>query len=313
MAPRCRCRPRIVAPHPEGLAVVRLYVRPTRRGARVRSGLFVDVARSSVLHLLHERAPSATPSNMGTTQHRSASSTKAPLVAYVRVSTREQHRSGLGLEAQEEAIRRMAKEHGGKVLRVFVEQGSGADDDRPQLAEALAYAARRRAVLAVAKLDRLSRSVAKVAATLNSGVQVKVAACPDASKLELHLRATIAEEERRLISERTSEALKAASRRGTKLGYAQPGRIGGTTKDGRPVAETMAAGRRKAARNRSRAAATIRAALLAEVSEVVARHPDASLRQLARALEEAEVPTPRGNLNWNPTGVARLLAHLEAS
>lgn len=249
---------------------------------------------------------------MSTTQHRAAASKAAPIVAYLRVSTREQHHSGLGLEAQEEAIRRMAKEHGGRVARVFVEQGSGTDDDRPQLAEALAYAARCRGILAVAKLDRLSRSVEKVAATLNSGVQVKVAACPDASKLELHLRATIAEEERRLISERTSEALLAASRRGTKLGYAQPGRMEGTTKDGRSVAETMAAGRRKAARNRSRAAATIRAELLAEVSKILAAKPDASLRQIARALEEADIPTPRGNPNWNPTGVARLLAHLKA-
>ena len=248
---------------------------------------------------------------MTTTQQRAAASKAAPIVAYLRVSTREQHRSGLGLEAQEEAIRRMAKEHGGKVLRVFVEQGSGSDNDRPQLAEALAYATRCRGILAVAKLDRLSRSVEKVAATLNSGVQVKVAACPDASKLELHLRATIAEEERRLISERTSEALHAASRRGTKLGFAQPGRIEGTTKDGRKVADVMAGGRREAARKRAANARDAREALIGDAAKILAANPGASLRQLARALEEAEIPTPAGRLNWNPTGVARLLTQLQ--
>lgn len=111
----------------------------------------------------------------------------------------------------------------------------------------------------------------------------------------------------KLLHKKTLAALIYRCPKRPGKGYAQPGRIEGTTKDGRPVAETMAAGRRRSARNRSRTAATIRAELLAEVSKILAAKPDASLRQIARALEAKGIKTSRGKTRWNPTAVSRLL------
>lgn len=112
----------------------------------------------------------------------------------------------------------------------------------------------------------------------------------------------------KLLHQKTLAALIYKCPKRPGRGFAQPGRIEGTTKDGRPVTEVMAAGRRKAARNRSRTAATIRAELLAEVSAILAANPDASLRQIASALEVKGIKTPRGKAQWNPTAVSRLLA-----
>jgi DNA invertase Pin-like site-specific DNA recombinase len=293
---------RVLAPHAAGVAELTVYARPRKASDR---GIFLRVGetyRPTPSRILHDRVGSDTSEGM----HPS-------IVAYVRVSTREQHRSGLSLEAQEEAIRRMARDQGMRVLRVFVEQDSGKRDDRPVLTEALAFAKRRGATLAVAKLDRLSRSVEKVAATLNGPVAVKVAACPEATKLELHLRATIAEEEARLISERTSEALRRASARGTKLGWAQPARRRGRTQDGRTMREVQTEAAQKGGEARRTKAAEARAELLAEAAPVVRAHHGEPLRKIAAALEAAGVVTTRGNTAWTATGVARLLDHLSVA
>ena len=222
-----------------------------------------------------------------------------PCVVYVRVSTEEQGKSGLGLEAQEAACRTSVEELGGRLVEVIREQDSGDNDDRPGLAKALALVTRLRGVLVVAKLDRLSRTVALVARTLREGIKVRVAASPEASTLELHLRAALAEEERRMIGERTKAALAAAKARGTKLGSARPGHWKG----------------REAARLRGAKAATVAAAaarreaavpLLAQAAPVVAANPNASLRELAAELERAGVATATGCTTWTATGVARL-------
>ena len=146
-----------------------------------------------------------------------------PIIAYLRVSTAKQGRSGLGLEAQREALVRFAASEGFEVTREFVEietgKGSDALDRRPQLAGALAEARRRRCPVAVAKLDRLSRDVHFISGLMAERVQFIVAELgADVDPFILHLFAALAEKERAMISTRTRDALSRAKARGVKLG-----------------------------------------------------------------------------------------------
>ena len=145
-------------------------------------------------------------------------------VTYRRVSTDEQGRSGLGLEAQKRDLDLyLASQPDAEVLADFVEVASGAKGDRPALVEALALCRKQKATLLVAKLDRLSRNVAFVAALLeDKTVELVVASLPQASRFELHLYAALAEQERTFVSQRTKAALAAAKARGVKLGGARP-------------------------------------------------------------------------------------------
>ena len=145
-------------------------------------------------------------------------------VTYRRVSTDEQGRSGLGLEAQQRDLDLyLASQPDAEVLADFVEVASGAKGDRPALVEALALCRKQKATLLVAKLDRLSRNVAFVAALLeDKTVELVVASLPQASRFELHLYAALAEQERTFVSQRTKAALAAAKARGVKLGGARP-------------------------------------------------------------------------------------------
>jgi DNA invertase Pin-like site-specific DNA recombinase len=144
-------------------------------------------------------------------------------VLYRRVSTDEQGRSGLGLEAQRRDLDLfLAGQQGAVVVADLVEVASGGKGDRPVLAEALALCRSEKATLLVAKLDRLSRNVAFVANLLEEkGVEFVVASLPQASRFELHLYAALAEQERAFISQRTKAALAAAKERGVKLGGAR--------------------------------------------------------------------------------------------
>lgn len=221
-------------------------------------------------------------------------------VAYVRVSTDEQGRSGLGMEAQEAACTNAAAAAGGQVLRTFREVASGDDDKRPGLAAALKLARRTGATLLVAKLDRLSRAVAMIASMMREGTPFKVAELANASELELHLRATIAQEERRMIGERTKAALGASARRGVKLGSAREGHWNG--REDRRLAGALA-GSAAAAAKRAAAATD----LLEDARPVVAGMPGASLREIAAALEAAGIVTATGCSNWTAAGVSRLV------
>ena len=145
------------------------------------------------------------------------------LISYIRVSTVEQGKSGLGLEAQRQAIARFAAVEGFEIVaeHVEVETGKGADalERRPQLAAALAEARRLKCAVVVAKLDRLSRNVAFVAGLMAQRVRFIVAELgPDVEPFILHIYAAIAEQERKAISDRTKGALAAAKARGTRLG-----------------------------------------------------------------------------------------------
>jgi DNA invertase Pin-like site-specific DNA recombinase len=145
-------------------------------------------------------------------------------VLYRRVSTDEQGRSGLGLEAQKRDLDLyLATREGAEVVADLVEVASGGKSDRPVLTEALALCRKQKATLLVAKLDRLSRNVAFVATLLeDKSVEFVVASLPQASRFELHLYAALAEQEREWVSLRTKAALDAARKRGVKLGGARP-------------------------------------------------------------------------------------------
>ena len=140
-------------------------------------------------------------------------------VSYLRVSTLKQGENGLGVEAQREAVRRDLLSHHGEQIAEFVEVESGKRSDRPQLAAAMALAKKRKATLLVAKLDRLSRSVAFIATLMDSkGFDLAIADMPGANRLTLHVLAAAAEHERHMIGERTRHALAAAKARGIRLG-----------------------------------------------------------------------------------------------
>lgn len=136
-------------------------------------------------------------------------------VAYYRVSTAKQGRSGLGLDAQRSTV---LAHCGTEPLAEYVEVESGRLDDRPELARALETARAQGATLVIAKLDRLSRDVHFISGLMKASVPILACDNPAADKFTLHLYAALAEKERDLISERTRAALAAAKARGVRLG-----------------------------------------------------------------------------------------------
>ena len=144
------------------------------------------------------------------------------VVSYLRVSTARQGRSGLGIEAQREAVARYITSTGATQLAEFEEhesgQGSNALKKRPKLAEAIKLAKRRRAVLLIAKLDRLARNVHFVSGLMEQGVEFRCCDFPSADRTMLHIYATMAEAEGRRIGVRMSEALKAKKAAGGTVG-----------------------------------------------------------------------------------------------
>jgi DNA invertase Pin-like site-specific DNA recombinase len=219
-------------------------------------------------------------------------STRA-LIGYVRVSTTQQGRSGLGIEAQREALARFAAAEGFALGQVFVEvetgKGSDALDRRPQLAAALSEARRQRCPVAVAKLDRLSRDVHFISGLMAHRVPFLVAELgPDVDPFILHLFAALAEKERALIATRTKAALAAAKARGVNLG-------------GPKLAEA-----RKAAVERNMANADQRAANVLPIIREIQRS-GASLHQIADALNARGISTPRGG-RWYAKSVSNVLA-----
>lgn len=214
-------------------------------------------------------------------------------VAYLRVSTDRQGRSGLGLTAQRAAV--LDHVTGvGEIAAEYVEIESGRRNDRPQLARALAEAKRIGAVLLIAKLDRLARNVAFIANLLESGVEIAAADMPAANCFLLHVMAAVAEHEARAISDRTRAALAAAKARGVALGWSIPGRAG----------EQLQAARKGAERNARKAdqyAANVRPV----IRQIAAS--GASLRQIADELNAHGIKTARGGL-WYAATVRNVMA-----
>ena len=216
-------------------------------------------------------------------------------IAYLRVSTQQQHRSGLGIEAQRTAVGRFAEAEGITIIREFVEAetGKGADaiDRRPQLAAALAAARSAKCAVLVSKLDRLSRDVAFVSGLMAQRVPFIVAELGrDADPFMLHLYAALAEKERRLISERTKAALAAKKASGAKLG--NPSNIAAAGVCGRQIqiatADQFASG-------------------LLPIIEAIRRTGATTLEAITRALNERGIRPARGT-RWYASSVANLLS-----
>jgi DNA invertase Pin-like site-specific DNA recombinase len=209
-------------------------------------------------------------------------------IAYFRVSTDKQGKSGLGLEAQREAV--LSFLNGGKwtLVAEFVEVESGKRNDRPQLTAALAACKKQKAKLVIAKLDRLSRNLAFIAALMDSGVEFVAVDNPHANKLTVHILAAVAQHERELIAQRTRDALQAAKARGTKLGNPK-----------------LAAARESAIEGNRAAAARYAANVLPVIREIQASGIT-SLRGVARALTARGIATARGG-EWSPVQVRDIL------
>jgi DNA invertase Pin-like site-specific DNA recombinase len=220
-------------------------------------------------------------------------------VAYLRVSTQRQQRSGLGIEAQRAAIARFAEAEGLTIIGEYVEaeSGKGADalDLRPQLAAALAAARKAKCAVVVAKLDRLSRDVAFVSGLMAQRVPFIVAELGrDADPFMLHLYAALAEKERRLISERTKAALAAKKASGIKLGnprnIAQAGEIG---------------------RNVQTASADEFVASVMPIIDGVRSTGATTLEAITQALNQRGIRTARG-AKWYASSVMNVLQRNEA-
>ncbi len=225
------------------------------------------------------------------------------VVAYYRVSTARQGRSGLGLEAQRAAVLRFCEAEGLTLVRELteVETGKGADalDRRPVLALALAEARRLRCPIVAAKLDRISRDVAFISRLMAERVPfISAELGRDADPFMLHLYAALAEKERRLISERTRAALQAAKARGIRLGGHHP--------------QTLSDAGRAAGRAAQTARAEEQARLLAPVLDELRNQGAASLRDIAAGLDARGITTPRGSA-WTASAVARLVARIPNS
>jgi DNA invertase Pin-like site-specific DNA recombinase len=221
-----------------------------------------------------------------------------PLIAYIRVSTAAQGKSGLGIEAQRAALIRFADAEGFTIVaeHVEVETGKGSDaiDRRPQLAAALAAAKRAKCPVAVAKLDRLSRDVAFISGLMAQRVAFVVAELgPDADPFMLHLYAALAEKERALISARTRDALKAAKANGVQLGNPHLDQV-----------------RTKGADANRVAADRFAANVFPVIREIRASGID-TMRGIARALNARGVQTARGG-TWTPVQVGAILRRTES-
>jgi DNA invertase Pin-like site-specific DNA recombinase len=221
----------------------------------------------------------------------------ANIVAYLRVSTERQGKSGLGLEGQRAAVQAYAEQTGSKIVAWYTEVESGKKADRPELARALAHAKRSKAVLTVAKLDRLSRNVQFLATVMNSGCEFAAADMPAANRFMLHVMSAVAEHEAKAISERTKAALQAAKARGTLLGASRP-------ECRNLTAESVAKGRQRSAEARAKAASEAYADLLPVIQEM--REKGCRLQEIADELTAQGHTTRRGKA-WNEVQVARVL------
>jgi DNA invertase Pin-like site-specific DNA recombinase len=220
----------------------------------------------------------------------------AKFVAYLRVSTARQGRSGLGLEAQRHSVNQFVASRGGRIIAPeFVEVESGKRDDRPELEKALKRCRATGATLVVAKLDRLSGNAAFLMTLRDSGVQFVAADLPEASTMTVGVMAVVAQHEREAISARTKAALAAAKRRGVKLGGVRAGSPNIRRYQKQAVAANVAR-----ADERLRDVADDLRALVAE---------GLSLNAIARRLNDQDVKTARG-CAWTPTAVRRAVLRL---
>lgn len=214
-------------------------------------------------------------------------------ITYYRVSTDQQSRSGLGLEAQQAQVARFLQERPGTVIAAFQEVESGKVNNRPQLTEALSKARQTGARLLIAKLDRLSRNASFILGLKESGVDFMAADMPDANTLTVGIMALLAQQEREMISARTKAALQARKARGLKLGAALVGV--NFTDEGRHRSGRI---RREAGRERTKTARAV---------AMDGRKDGLSLAAIAARLNSYSLRTSRGGL-WSARQVLRILS-----
>lgn len=215
-------------------------------------------------------------------------------IAYYRVSRQKQATSGLGLEAQQAAVEAFVKAHRLKLAAGYTEVETGTSKrHRPTLAEAIERAKQEKAVLLIAKLDRLARNVHFISGLLESRARFVAVDMPDVDDMTVHILAAVAEKEAKLISSRTKDALAAAKARGMKLGKPENLTMGAQRKGAQANAE--------AAKQSHKQAAALAVAL---------KDQGLSLRQIAERLSNAG-HRPRKGGKWQAPQVMRLLRQLK--
>lgn len=215
-------------------------------------------------------------------------------VAYYRVSTRKQGKSGLGLEAQQDAVRTHLNGGRWKMVAEFTETESGKRKDRPQLLAALALCRLHNATLIIAKLDRLARNVNFISNLMETSVEFVAVDMPTASKFALHIMAAVAEQEAIMIADRTRKALATAKAKGTQLGR----------RDDKIAAYASMGAKASAALRTAKAAK--RSSDLIPVIKAVQAKGATTLRQIAARLNDEGIQTARGG-EWSAVQVARVM------
>jgi DNA invertase Pin-like site-specific DNA recombinase len=219
-------------------------------------------------------------------------------IHYYRVSTAQQGRSGLGLEAQRHSIETFCSSRGCDMLAEYTEIESGKHNDRPELLKALHHAKVTGATLVIAKLDRLSRNAAFLLTLRDAGTNFVAADMPDANSLTIGIMALIAQQEREATSQRTKEALQAAKARGTVLG----------NPNGAAALKRAQKGNRAALVKVSKDA-DAHALDLAPVIDDIRKAGVTTLNGIAKELNRRTIRTPRGG-QWYATSVKNLLERL---
>jgi DNA invertase Pin-like site-specific DNA recombinase len=215
-------------------------------------------------------------------------------VAYYRVSTRKQGKSGLGLEAQQDAVRTHLNGGRWKMVAEFTETESGKRSDRPQLSAALALCRLHNATLIIAKLDRLARNVKFISNLMETSVEFVAVDMPTASRFALHIMAAVAEQEAIMIADRTRKALATAKAKGTKLGR----------RDDKIAAYASVGAKASAEKRRKKAA--LRLNDLIPVIHAAQATGATTLRQIADRLNAEGIPTARGG-EWSAVQVQRVM------
>lgn len=214
-------------------------------------------------------------------------------VAYYRVSTQRQGITGLGLDAQKTAVQGHVLGVGGQIVGEYQEIESGANSARPKLNDAIQLTKSRKAILVIAKLDRLARNVHFISQLMESGVEFVAADMPYANKLTVHIIAAVAEYEREMIGKRTKAALQSAKARGVVLGNPNA--------RGQAKMASLAAAR-KADEFAKSVSPHVRAASAGGV---------ASHSEVARVLNRQGIKTQRGR-QWTAAGVSNVVARIKA-
>jgi DNA invertase Pin-like site-specific DNA recombinase len=237
-------------------------------------------------------------------------------IAYYRVSTGRQGKSGLGLDAQRQAVATYLNGGDWSIVAEFTEVESGKHADRPALDKALAAARLHRAALVVSKVDRLTRSVAFLSRLLEAGVDVRFADLPQiegaTGRFLLQQMVAVAELEAGMISKRTKDALAQARKRGVKLGGRRR-KVVGTHANGKPIYGEVAHGSASALAKAvavTQQRADGRAADIAPTIRKLQAGGATSLRAIAAGLNAQGIPTARGEGTWSAVQVARVLERI---